>query len=308
MPGNKQRLHRHARLLIGIVCVLLLIGSSTILLILHNAPSQKSLTLQSNRAQSTFQSTYATRTHSSTSAASIGTTGITPSPTPFFADDFADNSQGWYISNVAGYKRSLTSNGLTLTNTNTNPMIESLPINRKFDDFSMTATLTLLQGDKNDSVGIYLRGDSNLDHDYRIDIFGNTTYAISKEYLDTENAPQILYLIPPSHASSLKPRGEANTLTIIMNGPTMILLINNKLVNVIIDEDYTRGQIALFVAHGVTSPEVAASFSSIEIDPAPDQFPAISACTVTPTGTGSVTPESTSVTPESTSITPTLCN
>jgi len=162
------------------------------------------------------------------------------------------------MSNVVGYKRSLTSNGLMLTNTNNNPMIESLPISQKFNDFSMTTTFTLLQGDKNDSVGIYLRGDSNLDHDYRIDIFGNTMYAISKEYLDTQNTPQILYLVPPSHASSLKPRGEANTLTIIMEDTTMILLINDKLANVIIDKDYTRGQIALFAAHGTTSSEVTA--------------------------------------------------
>jgi hypothetical protein len=305
MPGDKQRFHIHMRLLIGIVCSLLIIGSSAILLILHNAPNQKSLTSQNNRTQSSSQSTHApTRTPSSTAAASIGTAGITPSPTPFFEDDFADNSQGWYMSNVVGYKRSLTSNGLMLTNTNNNPMIESLPISQKFNDFSMTTTFTLLQGDKNDSVGIYLRGDSNLDHDYRIDIFGNTMYAISKEYLDTQNTPQILYLVPPSHASSLKPRGEANTLTIIMEGPAMILLINNTLANVIIDKDYTRGQIALFAAHGTTSSEVTAVFSSIEIDPAPDQFPFISACIVTPTSTGSVTPISTSTG----SITPTSCN
>jgi hypothetical protein len=303
MPGDKQRFHIHARLLIGIVCSLLIIGSSIILLILHNAPDQKSST--SSSTQSASQSTHApTRTPSFTT--STGTAAITPSPTPFFADNFADNSQGWYISNVVGYKRSLTSNGLMLTNTNTNPMIESLPINHKFDDFIMTTTLTLMQGDKNDSVGVYLRGDSNLDHDYRIDIFGNTMYAISKEYLDTTNAPQILYLVPPSHSFSLKPRGETNTVTIIMKGPTMLLLINGKLVNAIIDEDYTRGQIALFVAHGATSSGVTAIFNSIEIDPAPDQFPAISACTVTPTTTNTITPTATST--GTNSITPTLCN
>ncbi len=305
MPGDKQRFHIHARLLIGIVCSLLIIGSSIILLLLHNAPDQKGSS--SSRTQSTSQSTHVpTPTPSSTT--STGTAGITPSPTPFFEDNFADNSQGWYISNVVGYKRSLTSTGLMLTNTNTNPMIESLPINHKFDDFIMTTTLTLMEGDKNDSVGVYLRGDSNLDHDYRIDIFGNTMYAISKEYLNAENAPQILYLVPPSHASSLRPRGETNTVTIIMKSSTLLLLINGKLVNAIIDEDYTRGQIALFVAHGVTSLGVTAIFNSIEIDPAPDQFPAISACTVTPTNTGTITPTATATSIGTNSITPTLCN
>ncbi len=304
MPGDKQRFHIHTRLLIGIICSLLIIGSSIILLFLHNAPSQNSST---SHKQSSVQSTH---TATPTPSPVTGTAGITPSPTPFFADNFLDNSQGWYISNVVGYKRSLTSAGLMLTNTNNNPMIESLPINHKFDDFTMTTTLTLQKGDKNDSVGVYLRGDSNLDHDYRIDIFGNTMYAISKEYLTTENVPQILYLVSPSHTPSLKPRGEANRVTIIMKGPTMILFINDKLVNVIIDEDYTRGQIALFVAHGITSQDVTALFSSIEIDPAPDQFPAISPCPVTPTSTASPTPTSTSdITPTSTAgITPIACN
>jgi Domain of Unknown Function (DUF1080) len=306
MSGDKQRFHIPVRLFIGIICLLLIIGSSIILLVLHNAPGQNS---SATPPQSSAQSTHAP-THTPVPT-TTGTAGITPSPTPFFEDNFLDNSQGWYMSNVVGYKRSLTSDGLMLTNTNTNPMIESLPTNHKFDDFTMTTTLTLQQGDKNDSVGVYLRGDSNLDHDYRIDIFGNTMYAISKEYLNTENAPQILYLVPPSHAFSLKPRGEANTLTIIMKGPTMILFINEELVNVIIDEDYTRGQIALFVAHGVTSGNVTALFSSIEIDPAPDQFPFISACPITPTSTaGSDTPTSIkNITPTSTEgITPTVCN
>lgn len=282
MTRNTKPLHTYTRLLIGIVCSLLIIGSSTILLILHtNSGSQGS-------TSPTLHRTHAVPTHTPTPTTSTSTTtdtGITPTPAPLFSDDFGDNSQGWYVNNNEGYTRALTPNALTLTDINHNPLIESLPGNHKFDDFMLTTTLTLKDGDMNDSVGIYLRGDSNLDHDYRIDIFGNNTYAITKEYLATDNTPQALYIIAPSHAAPLKARGNANTLTIIMNGSTLILFINNKLVNVMIDEDYTHGQIALFVANGSTSQGVSAVFSSIEIDPIPVQFPLIQSCTATPGST-----------------------
>jgi len=163
--------------------------------------------------------------------------------------------------------------GLELTDTNHKSLIESLPTTHSFDDFSLTTTLTLEQGDKNDSVGVYLRGDSNLDHDYRINIFGNNTYAISKEYLDSNNAPQSLYLVPPTHLPQLKPLGAPNIVTVIMDGPTLQLLVNGKVVNTISDPDYTKGQIALFVTNGTTSQGVTAIFSSIQITAAPDQLP-----------------------------------
>ncbi len=307
-----KRLHTHRRLLIGIVCSLLIIGSSTLLLILHNTPSQKS-SQQSSRTTSTSHGTHATATSTPTPISTATEEGITPTPTPFFADDFSNNSQGWYLNNIAGYTRSLSDNGLILTDTNRSPMIESLPTNHKFGDFILTTTLTLKQGDNNDSVGLYLRGDSNLDHDYRIDIFGNNTYAISKEYLDTDNTPQSLYIIAPSHTTSLKSPGTPNTLTVIMKGPTMILLINGNLVNAIIDEDYTHGQIALFVANSATSPGVTAVFSSITIDPAPDQFPVTGNCTTAPTGQNGATPTSCNGacgTPQTSNnaITPTPCS
>jgi hypothetical protein len=312
MHRDNQRFRIHTRLFIGIVCLLLIIGSSTILLILHDSSGQRSSVLRSTA--STSHGTHPTATSTPTpTPTSTGTEGITPVPTPFFSDDFSNNDQGWYMSNTGGYTRSLTAAGLTLTDTNHNPMIESLPTNHKFDDFTLTTTLTLKQGDANDSTGVYLRGDSNLDHDYRIDIFGNNTYAISKEYLDTANTPQTLSIVASTHASSLRPRGEANTLTVIMKGPTMILLINGKLVNAIIDEDYTHGQIALFVANSVTSSGVTAVFSNIEIDPAPDQFPLTETCASATTNTPGTTPlpcSGTCATPTTNNAetTPTPCN
>jgi len=196
---------------------------------------------------------------------------LTPTPQPLFSDNFADNSKGWYVSDVSGYTRTVSNNRLTLSATNHKILVESVPANQTFDDFTLTTTVTLLQADANDSVGLYMRGDSNLDHDYRIAISGNTMYSISKESLDANNEQVVSYLVPPTHSAALHPLGQANTLTVTMQGPALTLSINGTTVTSIIDTDYTHGQIALFVANGSTSDGVTAAFSSIEIDPLPDQ-------------------------------------
>ena len=184
---------------------------------------------------------------------------------PLFLEDFVDNSKGWSVANVAGYTRVLQDGALTLSDTTHTVLVESIPTRTTFTDFSLTTTFTFTQGDENDSTGLYLRGDSNLDHDYRIDIFGNNTYAISKEALDTSDALEQTYFIPPSHTPLLKPTGQKNVLTVSMQGPTMVVQINGKTVHSLTDMDYTHGQIALFVSNGQTSNGVTAKFHNLII-------------------------------------------
>ncbi len=99
--------------------------------------------------------------------------GITPSPTDtetptlaiptqaIFYDQFLDNSHFWLLSNQAGYIRTLTNGMLTLSDTNPQTtLIEGLPNNAQYTNFLMTVDFTVTQGDMNDSVGLYLRGDS----------------------------------------------------------------------------------------------------------------------------------------------------
>lgn len=201
------------------------------------------------------------------------TASTTLTPQPLFVDNFLDNKKGWYIGSVDGYMRSLDSNGLTLTDTNHKVLTESLPTNETFDDFIITTIFTLQDADKNDSVGLYIRGDSNLDHDYRIELFGDASYAISKESLDTTNRPQFTYLTEPTHNAALKPPGQQNTLVVTMNGSVLTLQVNGVMINTTVDEAYTRGQIALFVANGSTSKGVTASFSSITVYPTGNRVP-----------------------------------
>ena len=198
---------------------------------------------------------------------------VLSTPQPLFFDDFTNGSKGWYLGSASGYTRVIDDNTLTLADSNHTILTESLPTSTTFNDFMVNITFTILQANQDDSVGLYLRGDSNLDHDYRIDIYGNNTYAISKEFLDASKSPQVQFLVSPTGASALKPAGQQNTITVMMKGPELVLLVNGAIVNSVIDSDYTSGQIALFVQNSETSSEVEASFSSVVVYPAPDQVP-----------------------------------
>ena len=206
-----------------------------------------------------------------TSSSQQKTSTPTHSPTvqgtvlPLFSDDFVDNSKGWSVANVSGYTRMLQDGALTLSDTTHTVLVESIPTRTTFTDFSLTTAFTFTQGDENDSAGLYLRGDSNLDHDYRIDIFGNDTYAISKEALDASNTLEQTYFAPPSHTPFLKPTGQKNVLAVSMQGPTMVVQINGETVHALTDKDYTHGQIALFVSNGQTSSGVTTKFYNLII-------------------------------------------
>jgi hypothetical protein len=58
-----------------------------------------------------------------------------------------------------------------------------------------------------------------------------------------------------------------------MKGSSIVLLINDKVVDSITDSNYTSGQIALFAENGRTSSGVNAVFNNIAVYPAPDKLP-----------------------------------
>jgi hypothetical protein len=198
----------------------------------------------------------------------------TPPPQALFYDTFINNALGWSITNQAGYIRTLANGKLTLTDTNANTtLIESLPTNAIYDNFIVTVDLTILNAGENDSVGIYVRGDSTMDHDYRIEINGDNTFDIANEYLDTSKHPRVTILDGPLPYFALNPPGMQNTISVIMVGSQLLLFINNTQVTSISDGDYTTGRIALFARAGETSNGVSVSFSRVEVDHPPDQMP-----------------------------------
>jgi hypothetical protein len=220
-------------------------------------------------------------------------TEITPPAEALFYDAFINNSHGWSLASNDGYFRILVNNTLILADTNPNtPLIESVPTSTNLDDYVISADFTINQGDVHDGLGIYLRGDSTLDHDYRVDINGNNTIDVAKEWLDTKStsAAQSTMLIPPETAYDLHPPGQQNTLTVIMLGHTLTIEINNAVLKTVSDSSYTNGQIALFARHGSSSRGVTVSFSRVEIDrlaspfatPIPTPIPTLTPTASTP--------------------------
>src|SRR6266487_3450811 len=181
---NKYKVVR-IRVIIASVCLLVMFISGAIFFFIH----MNSQTTSSTTATPTEKKATATPTP----------TAITPTasltPEPLFFDDFTGSDKGWSLGNGSGYTRTLNNSTLTLAATNHKLLTESLPTTTSFNDFMITVTFTLAQAGSSDSVGLYLRSDSYLDHDYRIDIYGNNSYAISKEYLDASKQPQAQFLV-----------------------------------------------------------------------------------------------------------------
>ncbi|GAC1643074.1 MAG: hypothetical protein NVS4B12_06950 [Ktedonobacteraceae bacterium] len=251
MKRNKNGQHRKLLLFSLCILIVLVMGASFLALKFSNEKAHAP----------TFHAQTSTPIHLPTIQGTVQ---------PLFSDRFLDNRKGWSVVNVPGYMRTLLDNTLTLSDSNHNVLVESVPTSTTFTNFSLTTTFTLVHADENDSVGLYLRGDSNLDHDYRVDIFGNNTYAISSEALDASNELVQTFLVQPTHTALLNAIGQKNRLSVIMKGPAMVVKINGKTVHSLKDTMYTHGQIALFVENGPTSSGVIAQFHDLLICPVPN--------------------------------------
>ncbi len=287
---------KRRRLPIGIACLLLILLAGSGILLIANSQNKQGGATSTPIARSTTSkatSTATTRTSTPTTTVTLTPTA-SETPQPLFLDYFIDNSHGWLTGSAGGYTRTLDQGALTLSANNHKILVESIPANNSFDDFSLTMSFMLKKGDEHDSVGLYLRGDSNLDHDYRIDIYGNSTYSISKEALDSDDNPVSTYLVGPTPAPQLKALDHGNRLTVLMKGPTLLLMINDSIVQYVSDPDYTRGQIALFVQNGPTSNGAELLVTSIAAYPAPDALPASTSTPGVTSPTPASTPTSTS--------------
>ena len=213
-------------------------------------------------------------------------TPITPPALSMFYDTFINDYHGWPLGSNGGYFRILTNNALILSDTNPNtPLVESAPTLTNLDNYVVSTDFTVNQGDDHDGMGLYLRGDSTLDHDYRVDVNGDNTFDVAKEFLDNRQSAQETMLVPPTHTAVLHAPGQVNTLTVILIGPALTVEINNAVVTTVHDVSYTNGQIALFARHGASSNGVTISFTRFEIDrlappfahPTPTPVPSVAA-------------------------------
>jgi hypothetical protein len=262
-PPTSPRQHRKmpvAMLLCLVIVIVMLIGGSIFWLWRGNSARPGSPAQTGPGASTTALPTWIP-------------TPITPPVGSFFYDTFANNKHGWDQSpdSARGYYRILVNNTLILATTDADTtLIESVPTSTiNLSDYVVSTNFTIDQDSADDSIGLYVRGDSNLDYDYRIDINGNNTFDVAKEWLDTSSNQvegKTTLLVPPRSSRLLQPPGKQNTLTVILIGPTLVVELNNIVVSQISDSSYASGQIALFAHDGGDDSGVIVSFTRIEID------------------------------------------
>ncbi len=253
-PPSKER--TRTRYILSVSLLILVLLGSSIFLLLRNGPP------------SAVVGRKTTPTPMATSPVVI-----TPTAAAFY-DTFIDNRHGWSLANGNGFMRTLTNSTLTLANLRSHTtLVESLPDNNSYRNFKLVVDFTLVKAGANDSTGVYVRGDSNLDHDYRVDINSNNTIDIAKEYLDTNGMPRSIIQAGPFVTPALHRQGLRNTLIVVMNEAEMTLFVNDVKVGSMIDTDYPTGLIALFAHNGGNSKGVTVSFFRIELDQLPSITP-----------------------------------
>jgi len=198
---------------------------------------------------------------------------VSPTVVAIFSDNFFDNSQNWDVGNEAKYGSTINNGTLTMMEANHKPFREPLPSNVAYGDVAVSTTVTLLEGDQNDSVGLYFRANGSTGQGYYIDIYGDDTYDIAKITIDANQKISATYLAEPQHSSALHPKGQKNNVMVVMKGENIVLLMNNTVVKSVRDGEFPSGKIMLFVENGNSSNGVTASFDAIAVYTAPDRLP-----------------------------------
>lgn len=215
--------------------------------------------------------THHTRTATSTATP---TTGTFMNEQPLFNDEFIDNSNNWDIHAGAGYGASINNGVLTMRETNHRVFHEPVPAAAPAD-FAVTTTLTMTQGDQNDSAGLQVRSNQDNSQGYIIEIYGNNTFDIVRMSPNPNDNTEIQLtpLTGQEVAPSLHPPGQPNTLAVIMKGPTMVVMMNNVVVKTLADTSFSNGSLSLYLGNGETSRVAIATFSNIALYPAPAELP-----------------------------------
>lgn len=256
LQGPPPKKGPNIALILGISFIVLLLACGGLFfVVLQNAP--KTITTGTGTPQST----------------STPDATLVPKPTPLFTDNFADNSKNWDVVNSQGFSSTINNNMLTMQEANHKVFAESFPTNSSYANFSITATFTLEQGDQNDSVGFYLRSAADDRQGYYVDIYGDNTYDIVKLYTDANQKIQQQNMVDPTDSSAIHPEGQQNKMTVVMKGSNIVLLLNDTVIKSVTDDSFTQGHISFFVQNGKTSNGVIATFTSVELDPPPDQLP-----------------------------------
>ncbi len=178
---------------------------------------------------------------------------VTPSVTPLFSDNFTDNHNNWDLTSTPGkFTVSIANGSMILEDDQKTLFTEVLPGNG-FADFRLDINAKLSKGDRGNGFGVFIRGaigqDGNLDEYYRFELYGDSTFAIFKGYLDVNGQTQNTRLKDYTGSSAILPEGQFNHVTIIAQGSKMTFEVNGVSLFTFTDTAYKTGEVALFVSN-----------------------------------------------------------
>ncbi len=196
-----------------------------------------------------------------------------PKGAPLFAETFTNNSQQWDMQSMPGrYLASISKGNLILEDDDNKLFPIMLPGGKNFANFKLIINTMLSKGDQENGYGLCIRGTTDpsgyLTAYYRIELYGNRTYAIFKEETDANGNTSSKTLVETTMHAAIKPMGHSNQMVVIANGSKITLIVNGQTVQTFSDTSYASGVIALFVSNlPGTHPGAQAMFSHLAIYP-----------------------------------------
>lgn len=196
-----------------------------------------------------------------------------PTGTPLFSDNFSSDANGWNLQSSPGnYAVTLNNGTLTMEMDKNQLLWELLPGERTFSNFTLIVNAVLNRGDQNNGYGVYIRGTANARSDlatyYRLELYGDGSYAIFKGLTDASGISTGTKLVNYTLNTAIKKQGKTNQIMIIAKGPTLSFIVNDQLLKTITDTSYVSGLVALFVSNlPEAKPGMQAQFSGFAIYP-----------------------------------------
>jgi hypothetical protein len=202
---------------------------------------------------------------------SVASSSPVPKASPLFAETFTNNRQRWDMQSMQGrYLVSINKGKLILEDDDNKLFPILLPSDKNFTNFKLIIDTILSKGDQQNGYGLCIRGstdsEGNLTAYYRIELYGNSTYAIFKVATDTNGNSSSTTLVETTAHGAIEPMGHSNQIVVIANGSKITLIVNGRTVQTFSDTSYASGVIALFVSNlPGTHPGAQATFSHLAI-------------------------------------------
>ena len=194
---------------------------------------------------------------------------------PLFGDFFRDNSNHWDLDSQTGkYTVKIGGGNLTLQDANNTVLSESLPTSQSFANFKLLVDAEQVSGNAKNGYGVYIRAAANqqgmLTTYYRLELYGDGTYAIFKGTLDANGNPNPndVKIVSYTPDAAVHKEGTVNHITVVANGSSITFIANNQPLYAFSDSTYSSGSIALFVSNPQGVPAgVVAHFSKLAVFP-----------------------------------------